>query len=68
MFHSLAKTRTKSERPTERICSDYGSELKSKKVQQWLSVESIILEPSAPYSKEENGVSERLGRTLIEMA
>ena len=32
-FHSLAKTRTKSERPSEKICSDYGSELQSKKVQ-----------------------------------
>ena len=67
-FHSLAKTCTKSERPTEGIRSDYGSELQSKKVQQWLSTEGIILEPSAPYSQEENGVSERLGRTLIEMA
>ena len=67
-FHSLAKTRTKSKRPIKRICLDYNSELQSKKVQQWLSAEGIILEPSAPYSQEENGVSKRLGRTLIEMA
>lgn len=67
-FHNLAKTRTKIERPTERIRSDYCSELQSKKAEQWLSLEGIILEPSAPYSPEENGVAERLGRTLMEMA
>lgn len=43
-FHNLAKTRTKSSRPTERIRSDYGSELQSKKVDQWLTQEGIILE------------------------
>lgn len=67
-FHSLAKTRTKSEHPTERIRSDYGLEFQSKRLQQWLSAEGIILEPSAPYSQEENGVAERLRRTLMEMA
>ena len=67
-FHNLAKTRTKIERPTERIRSDYCSELQSKKAEQWLSLEGIILEPSAPYLQEENGVAERLGRTLMDMA
>ena len=67
-FHNLAKTRTKNSRPTEKIRSDYGSELQSKKVDQWLSQEGIILEPSAPYLQEQNGVSERVGRTLMDMA
>lgn len=67
-FHNLAKTRTKSSRPTERTRSDYGSELQSKKVDQLLAQEGIILEPSAPYSQEQNGVSERVGRTLMDMA
>ena len=67
-IYSLAKTRTKSKCPTEKIRFDYGSELQSKKVQQWLFAEGIILEPSAPYSQEENGVSEGLERTLMEMA
>lgn len=64
-FH---KTRTKSERLRERIRLGYGSELQSKRIQQWLSAEGIILDPPAPYSQEENGVSERLGCTLMEIA
>lgn len=67
-FHNLAKTRTKSSRPTERIRSHYCSKLQSKKVDQWLAQEGIILEPSAPYSQEQNGVSERVGHTLMDMA
>lgn len=66
-FHNLAKTRTKTERPTERICSDYCSELQSKKVEQWLSSEEITLKPSASYSKKENEIAERLECTLIDM-
>lgn len=29
--------------------------------------EGITFEPSAPYSQEQNGVSERMGRTLMDM-
>ena len=29
--------------------------------------ERIIFEPSAPYSQEQNGVSERTGRTIMDM-
>ena len=32
-FHSLAKTRTKQERPIEKLRSDYGAELQSQKVE-----------------------------------
>lgn len=66
-FYNLARTRTKLDRPTERLRSDYGFELQSLKVDKWLINRGIIFEPSAPYSQEENGVSERSGRTIIEM-
>lgn len=62
-FHNLAKTRTKTSRPTKKIRSDYGSELQSKKVDQWLAQKGIILEPSAPYSREQNEVLERVELT-----
>lgn len=67
-LHNLAKTRTKSLRPKEKIQSDYGSELHSTKVDQWLAQERIIFEPSAPYSLEQNGASECVGRTLMDSA
>ena len=62
-FYNLARTRTKLDRPTERL----QSELQSQKVDKWLTNRGIIFEPSAPYSQEENGVSERTGRTIMEM-
>ena len=66
-FYNLAQTRTKLDRPTERLRSDYGSELQSQNVDKWLINRGIIFEPSSPYSQEENGVSERTGRTIMEM-
>lgn len=66
-FHNLCKTRSQKERPVERLRSDYGSELQSKRGEDWLSKEGIIFEPSAPYSQEQNGVSERMGRTIMDM-
>lgn len=66
-FYNLARTRNKLDRPTERLRSDYGSELQSRKVDKRLTNQGIVFEPSAPYSQEENGVSERTGRTIMEM-
>lgn len=66
-FHNLCKTRSNKERPVHRLRSDYGSELQSKRVEEWLEKEGIIFEPSAPYSQEQNGVSERVGRTIMDM-
>lgn len=34
---------------------------------EWLTKEGITFEPSAPYSQEQNGVSERVGRTIMDM-
>lgn len=66
-FHNLCKTRSNKERPVHRLRSDYGSELQSKRVEEWLKKEGIIFEPSAPYSQEQNGVSELVGRIIMDM-
>ncbi len=66
-FYNLTKIRTKQERPTERLQSDYGFELQNRKVDKWLTNQGIIFEPSVPYSQEKNGVSKRIGRTIMEM-
>lgn len=66
--YNLCKTRSGLERPVQRLRSDYGSELQSKKVEEWLEKEGIVFEPSALYSQEQNGVSERVGRTIMDMA
>ena len=66
-FHSLCKTRSKQEHPIERLCSDYGLELQSHKTDERLQKQGIIFKPSAPYSQEQNRVSERTSKTLIDM-
>lgn len=67
IFYNLCKTWSHKERPVERLRSDYGSELLSKRVEEWLTKKGITFEPSAPYSQEQNGVSERMGRTIMDM-
>ena len=67
-FYNLCKTRSHKERPVERLSSDYGSELQSKRVEECFAKKGITFEPSAPYSQEQNGgVSERMGRTIMDM-
>ncbi len=66
-FYNLARTRTKHNRPTERLQSNYGFKLQSRKVDRWLTNQGIIFESSAPYSQEENGVFKRTGPTIMEM-
>lgn len=66
-YHSLCRTRSKEEHPIERLQSDYGSELQSHKADEWIQKEGITFEPSAPYSQEQNGVSERMGRTIMDI-
>lgn len=34
---------------------------------EWMQKEGITFEPSAPYSQEQNGVSERTGRTIMDI-
>jgi hypothetical protein len=56
-------------------CSDYSlkrlhTDFKCKYLvlKNWFTVNGIIWEPTMPYSPEENGVSERLNRTICEPA
>ncbi len=56
-------------------CSDYSLkrlhtdfEHKYLVLKNWFTVNGIIWEPTTPYSPEENGVSERLNRTICEPA
>lgn len=57
-YHSLCSTRSRNQHPIERLRSDYGSELQSHKADDWMQKEGITFEPSAPYSQEQNRVSE----------
>lgn len=66
-YHSLCRTRSKEEHPIERLRSDYGSELQSHKANDWMQKEGITFETSAPYSQEQNGVSERMERTIMDI-
>ncbi len=66
-YHSLYRTRSKEEHLIERLRSDYGSELQSHNADNWLQREGITFKPSAPYSQGQNDVSERMGRTIMDM-
>ena len=66
-FYNLVRTCTSLDRPIEKLRSDYGSELQGQKVDKWLIKQGITFETSALYSQEENGVSERKRRTIMDM-
>ncbi len=66
-FYNLCRTRSQKERLVKPIRSDYGSELQSKKVEEWFAKKEITFEPSAPYSQEQNEISERMGKTIMDM-
>lgn len=60
VFYNLTQTHTKLDRSIEQLQSDYGSELRSWKVDKWLINQGIIFEPLKLYFLEENGVSSAL--------
>ena len=66
-YHSLYKTWSKEEHSIKCLQSDYGSKLQNHNADNWLQKEEITFESSAPYSQKQNGVSERMGRTIINM-
>lgn len=65
-YYAQAQTVSQKDRPVHVIRTDFGAELRSNAVDQWMLAKGILFEPSAPYSQEENGISERKGRTLME--
>lgn len=61
-----------TERATQRgikmLRSDGAGEYLSKQFNEWLGEEGIQRQVSAPYSQQQNGVSERYNRTVVESA
>lgn len=51
----------------ERLRLDYESELQSHKTDKRMQREDITFEPSALYFQEQNRVSEKTGRTIMDM-
>ncbi len=66
-YHSFYKTQSKEPHSIECLRLDYGSELQSYKANNWMQKEKISFESSAPYSQEQNGVLEQIGRTIMDM-
>ena len=66
-YYSLAQNKTGKSKPMGVFRTDYSTELRSLKSDDWFLKEGITFEPSAPHSQEQNGVSERTGRTIMDM-
>ena len=66
-YYSFVQNKTQKLKPVGRLRTDFGSELRSGLVDKWLLSEGIKFEPSASYLQEQNGVSERMGRTILDM-
>ena len=66
-YYSLAQNKTGKSKANKHLRTDFGTELRSLKSDDWFLKEGITFEPSTPYSQEQNGVSERTGRTIMDM-
>ena len=55
-------------RAIKKLWSDNDGEFDSQEVKSWMQEEGIQWEPSVAYAPEQNGVSERSNRTLLEKA
>ena len=47
---------------------DHGTEFINRKLQNWCHENGMTIEKTAPYSPSQNGVAERMNRTLVELA
>jgi transposase InsO family protein len=63
----LMKLETQLEKRPKKIRVDNAKEYTEGELKKWAAEVGIIIEQTAPYSPEQNGVSERVNRTLIEM-
>jgi len=50
------------------ICTDRGMEFVNETLREWCHSQGIELQVMAPYSPSQNGVAERMNRTLVELA
>ena len=57
---------TETGQPVHTLRADNGGEFIGHQFREWLSTNGIRLETSAPHSPEQNGVSERANRTIME--
>ena len=53
-YFSLTQNKTGKPKPIARLRTDFGTKLRSDKVDAWMLKEGITFEPSAPYSQEQN--------------
>ncbi|GBM35607.1 Retrovirus-related Pol polyprotein from transposon TNT 1-94 [Araneus ventricosus] len=63
----VAMTRNKFGRTLKVLRSDNGGEYIGKEIEDFLKEQGIVHQLTVPYSPQQNGVSERKNRTLIEM-
>ena len=66
-FYSFCTTRSKNEQPIEKVQSDHKSKLQSHKIDKWLQRKRTVFEPSPPYFQEENNISERVRKTIMDL-
>jgi transposase InsO family protein len=64
----LRRTQNEFDAKVKKIRSDNGTEFKNTQVEDFLDEEGIKHEFSTPYTPQQNGVTERKNRTLIEMS
>ncbi|KXJ62430.1 hypothetical protein RP20_CCG010088 [Aedes albopictus] len=58
----------KFERPISRLKCDNGGEYRAKRFKKFCKSKGIQIEWTVPYTPEQNGLSERMNRTLVEKA
>jgi len=63
-FKPLVETQTGCK--IKRWRTDHGTEVENKAMDVWAKAQGIKWKPSAPYSPEQNGISERQNRTIVE--
>jgi hypothetical protein len=52
---------------THALCVDCGTEFVNKELTEWCHAKGMDIEMTAPYSPSQNGVAERMNRTLVEL-
>ncbi|KAJ0390583.1 hypothetical protein ATCC90586_011215 [Pythium insidiosum] len=62
----VAMVRTQYGLPVQRLRSDNGGEYVSKRFSQFCASQGIVHQTSAPYSPQQNGLAERMNRTIAE--
>lgn len=67
MFYNFVCTSIGLDRLINKLRSDYNSEIQNRKVNKYFTKQRITFEPFASYFQEENKVSDRTGRKIMNM-